>query len=372
MYYFDHAASTPPFVEALREFSRVAAEFYANPSSSHSQGDAARRLLQQAKRRLAACCQAEARQLILTSGGTEANNLAIRGTLENNPGGRVLLAADVHASSWFARECYPKQVDVVPLEPDGRLSLQRLRQAITRKTVLFSAVHACNEIGTVHDIAAYGAICREFDLRFHCDGVQALGHIPVMLNEVEVDYYTFSAHKFGGPRGVGGVFARTEALAPMLRGGRQEHGLRAGTENLAGLAAAARALELCSAGLLEETARLRRLQALFLQTLREQLTDFQLNSHPDGLPGLVALSFAGTLGANVVAEMSLRGFAIAAGSACAGNEVRPSRIVRALGRSEAEALGTVRISMGRDSDEQTTVALATTLAEVVQRQRALA
>ncbi len=372
MHYFDYTASAPPFPQALEAFTTVASEYYANPSSSHQLGSNARQLLGQTRQRVAALCHAADAKLILTSGGTEANNLVIRGVMEKHPRGRLLLASDVHASVWSAKAYYPKRVDVVPLEKDGRLSPARIRDAIQKRTVLFSAVHVCNETGTVHDVAAFGEICRKKNILFHCDGVQVLGHIPLNLEDVAVDYYTFSAHKFGGPRGVGGVFAYSNELAPQILGGDQEQGLRAGTENPAGLAATLKALEMSHDLLPEEANRLNRLADLFLEKLKALVSDFFVNSNDGGLPGLISLSFPGTIGASVVAEMSLRGFAISAGSACHANQVQPSRIITGLGRSEQEALGTVRISMGRNTSQDEVIDLVETLAQVVVRQRELA
>ncbi|MFQ5627610.1 MAG: cysteine desulfurase family protein [bacterium] len=371
MYYFDYAASAPPFPQALEEFARVSEAHFANPSSTHRLGSSAQQLLKQTKQKFSQLCHAPNARLILTSGGTEANNLIIRGVMEKYPNGRLLLAADVHASDWFAKELYAKRVDVVPLEKDGRWLPQKIQSAIRKKTVLFSAPHVCNEIGTIHDIAAYSEICRKNNLCFHCDGVQALGHIPVSLENVAVDFYTFSAHKFGGPRGVGGVLARSTDLMPQMLGGSQEYELRAGTENPAGLAAALKALEMSCAALTEEAERLHRLKDVFLEKLKTPASDFFINSSDDGLPGLISLSFPGTIGASLVAEMSLRGFAISAGSACHADQVRPSRIITGIGRSEREALGTVRISMGRNTTQDETLALAEMLVQVVERQRGL-
>ena len=371
MHYFDYAASAPPFPQALQEFDRISAEHFANPSSTHQPGTAAQDALQHAKDTFCQICHAASARLILTSSGTEANNLVIRGVMEKYPHGRLLLATDAHASAWFAKDFYPKRVDVVPLEKNGRLSPEKIRKAIHKKTVLFSAVHVCNEIGTIHDIAAYTKICHDHGILFHCDGVQAVGHIPVDFEQNGPDFYTFSAHKFGGVRGIGGVLAKSLDFLPQILGGRQEHAMRAGTENLAGLAAATKALGLSSSTLPEEAGRLHQLTQLFLKKLAESCDDYLLNSTDAGLPGLVALSFPGAIGASLVAEMSMRGFAISAGSACHADQVIPSRVITAIGRSDKQALGTVRISMGRDTTEDATTALAEVLAQVVQRHRLL-
>ncbi len=370
--YFDYAASCPAFPEALEEFTKASAGLFANPSSAHGPGNQAHKAMVQMKQRLAELCGWKKAGVILTSGATEANNLVIRGLMEKYPKGRLLLAADVHESAWFAKNDYKKRVDIVPLQSDGRLSLKKLRDSLKKETALFSAVHVCHETGVIHDIATYGVLCKKAQVLFHCDGVQALGHIDVDLEHVPVDLYCFSAHKFGGPRGVGGVLTTTVELVPQISGGGQEQHLRAGTENVPGLAAALKALELGRSKMAEESLRLQKLSADFLAKLSENIGRFVLNSTHAGLPGLISISFPGTRGTNLVAELSLRGFAVSSGSACHSNDVRPSRIIMALGRSEHEAHGTLRISMGRDTNQDDTKALAMILGQVVNRQISLA
>ena len=201
-FYFDYASSCPPFPEALAEFSQISNKYFANPSSSHFQGRKAQTLLNEFKKKLEIICQGMNAGTVLTSGGTESNNLVIRGIMENNKKGRLLLAADVHESSWFAKKLYKGRTDVVSLEKNGQLSLDKIKASLRKNTILFSAVHVNNETGAVHDIAGYGKLCRENHVFFHCDGAQALGHLKVNLDKTLTDFYTFSSHKFGGPRGV--------------------------------------------------------------------------------------------------------------------------------------------------------------------------
>ncbi len=371
-HYFDYASSCPPFSEALAEFSRMSNEYIGNPSSAHLLGREAQQVLKGIKKKLESICKGKNAQTILTSGGTEANNLVIRGIMEKHKKGRLLLAVDVHESVWFAKKLYKRRTDVVPLEKNGQLSLKKIQSSLRKNTILFSAVHVNNETGVIHNTAAYGELCRENDILFHCDGAQALGHVKVDLAKAFVDFYTFSSHKFGGPRGVGGIFINSGRLNPQILGGGQEQGLRSGTENVAGLTAAMVALEKSCAILDAERSRLNQFSDLFLKKLTQKVPDFITNSNKDGLPGLVSLSFPGTIGTNLVAEMDLRGFAISAGSACHSNDVKPSRIITALGRSEKEAIGSVRISMGYKTTKDEVEELATTLGKVVTRQRLLA
>src|SRR5688572_12742417 len=255
--YFDTAASAPSFPEALKRFEEVSLRHYGNPSSSHEGGQQAREALEGARKAFLARVGLADGTLILTSGATEANNLVLQG-------GRPLLAADVHPSAWFARD----RSDVVETGSDGRISPDRLAAAITKKTTLVSILHANNETGVIQDVKALGDVCARRNVPLHVDGVQALGRIPVTLSELPFAYYTFSAHKFGGPRGVGGVIARQGGLAPLVIGGGQEKGARGGTENVAGLAAALVALDLSTRSLESEAPRLRRLAALLADEIR--------------------------------------------------------------------------------------------------------
>jgi len=359
--YFDTAATTPPYPEALRRFEEVSLRQFGNPSSSHGAGQQARETLETARKAFLARVGFADGTLVLTSGATEANNLVLQG-------GRPLLAADVHPSAWFTRE----RSDVVETGPDGRISPDKLAAAITKKTSLVSIVHANNETGVVQDVKALGEVCAKKGVPLHVDGVQALGRLPVTLSELPFAFYTFSAHKFGGPRGVGGVLLRNAALTPQILGGGQEKGARGGTENVPGLAAALVALDLSTRSLETEAPRLRKLAALITDEIKSAVPDALVNSTATGVPGLVSFSFPKLLGEEIVVELNLRGFFVSAGSACGSGKMEPSRPVMAMGRTREQALGTVRISMGRHTTEESVRRLAVALRQVVEKQKALA
>ena len=360
--YFDYAASAPPYPEALTRFEEVSLRAPGNPSSSHDAGRQAREALETARTGFLARVGFADGTLVLTSGATEANNLVL-----SSAKGQVLVAADAHPSAVLSKDERTFEVG-----PDGRISPETLAARITRKTTLVSVVHANNETGVIQDLRALGAVCEKAGVPFHVDGVQALGHLPLTLSELPFGTYTFSAHKFGGPRGVGGVIVRDAKLVPQIRGGGQEKGLRGGTENVAGLAAALVALDLSARSLESEVPRLRTLAALLTTEVRGAIPDVLVNSSPDGLPGLVSFSFPNLIGEEIVVEMNLRGFAVSAGSACGSGRMEPSRPVMAMGRTRAQALGTVRISMGRFTTEDAVRRLAAALRQVVEKQKALA
>jgi cysteine desulfurase len=371
--YLDYAAGAPPWPEAMDVFKEAAEEFIGNPSSNHSFGQRSGSALAANRARLQELCGFSGGRVVLTSGGTEANNLVIRGIMDQHPKGRLLLAGDVHPSVWFAKEPYAKRVDVVSPDSNGLLTPENLSNHITKRTVLCSIVHVNNETGVLQDVRALAKVCADKRVLLHCDGAQALGHCAVELDSLNVDFYTFAGHKFGGPRGVGGVFLRDTLPLPQLEGGGQEKGLRAGTENVSGMAATVKALECSLAILSSEDERLRALANKFVDEVRALSPEVVLNSDlQTGRPGLVSLSFTGTEGGQLVAELGLHGFALSAGSACHSGEVKASRIILAMGRSPAEALGTVRISMGRTTEPEEIKKFTTALIDVVERQRALA
>ena len=372
-HYFDYAASTPPFKEALKLYMDASRQLFGNPSSVHTFGIAARESFRQAKSDLSGLCGFNSGFLLTTSGGTEGNNLVIRGVMERYPRGRLLLARDVHASCWFAENKYKKRTDLVPIDSSGNIIPSELKKAIRAETKLCSVLFANNETGIVHDVNMIGEICKAHAVLLHCDGVQAMGHLPLALDGLAFDFFTFSAHKFGGPRGIGGIFLRSSNFVSQISGGEQEQSLRAGTENVAGLQATVKALTSATGTLAEQTTRLRDLSRLLVELLRESSLDFVINSDLEaGLPGLVSISFPGIKGSAIVTELALRGFGISAGSACHSAKEEASRVILAMGRSRRVAEGTIRISMGRYTEREHVVALANVLKDSVEHQGLLA
>lgn len=367
--YFDYAATAPPFAEALTAQAEAARAWFGNPSASHQPGAASRTELERLRGALAALCGYTDGHLVLMSGATEANNWVVHGVMRATGASRVLVAADVHASVWNPCRRCADRMDTLPLDSSGRVSLDALTSAIRPDTRLVCCSHVASETGVIQDVGAIAAACRRRGIPCHIDGTQALGRIPVDLAAIACDFYTFSAHKFGGPRGCGGVFVRAPAVAPLLDGGAQEGGQRPGTENLPALAGAVVALERSLTGLTPESERLRALIRTVLAELESSGTKFLMNGAPDKTaPGFLSLSFPGVDGHALVADLALQGFAIASGSACSENKPDPSRAILALGRSPAEALGTIRLSLGRSSRPEAVAALAKALVETVRKQ----
>jgi cysteine desulfurase len=350
--YFDYAASCPPFQEALHKFTEISSQYFANPSAVHRHGAEAQKKLRKLKREFCELVHFYDGRLLLSSSGTEANNTIIEGHMARFPEGRLLIAEDAHDCIWYATKKYKKQVEILPIIHQGQINLNTLKKLLDKKVTLLCLNHVSNELGTVHAVSIISDLCTFRNIKVLIDGVQAMGNIPVDLSTISCDYYSFSSHKFGGPRSMGGVFIRDEQFTPLIYGGNQEWNLRAGTENVAGLAASLVAMQRRQKSLDVEMVRLRRLRNYFTDGITRFVPEVLINGPGNGLPGLISLSFPGQSSQEIIAGLNLSGFAVSAGSACHANQVEPSRIIQAIGRSLNEAKGTIRISMGHGTTEE--------------------
>lgn len=364
-YYFDHSASAPPYEEALEQFKSYSLNYPANPSSIHSSGKEASRKLLELKMRFCNLFEFNDGHLLLCSSATEANNTIIEGHRQKFPRGRILIAEDVHDSIWYATRKHEDHTDVLPLKDMKDLSPDNLNRLVKSETSLICINQVCNETGRVHPLKTIAEFCYLRNIRLLVDGSQAVGHIPVSLKNIPCDYFSFSGHKFGGPRSVGGLLIRDRQFEPFLSGGKQEWELRAGTENLPGLAAALTALELDLSDLNEESSRLNKLSAGLLLQLKSKVPELLKNTPDHSRPGFLSLSFPGFLGNEIVAALSISGFKIATGSACHADRPEPSRIMLATGLTDREAAGAIRISMGRGNTEESVEQLGRALLDYI-------
>jgi cysteine desulfurase len=276
-----------------------------------------------------------------------------------------MIAEDVHDSIWYAARKHPENTEIMPLVQLEDLSTRVLDRIIETKTTLVCINQVCNETGRIHHLEPIAQFCHLNHIRLLVDGSQAVGHIPVNLDQIPCDYYSFSAHKFGGPRGVGGLLIRDREFDPLLSGGKQEWELRAGTENLAGLAASVKALESSLANIKGQTMLLHRMKNNLLDQLSSRIPHLLTNTPDAGKPGFLSVSIPGIQGNEMVAALSMKGFKLATGSACHADRSKPSRIILAIGRTEKEALGTIRISMGRANTEPTVKELGQAVLETI-------
>ena len=381
MPYLDHAATTPLRPEALAAMlPHLGAP--GNPSSLHGAGRRARVAVERARADVAAVLGAEPGEIVFTSGGTEADNLALRGVLtgaarrHTGRGGLVTSAVEHHAVLHTAHALADEghHVTVLPPDADGRLDPAALADAITDQTGLVSAMLANNETGAVGDLPALADVARQRGAVLHTDAVQAAGLLALDVDALDVDLLSLSAHKVGGPQGTGALYVRSGTpFGSVQTGGAQERGRRGGTENVAGVVGFATALALAEAERVETAARLTALRDDLRQRLAEAFGDrLVFNTPAEAAPHVVNVSFrpgpGGPLdGEMLLASLDLEGVAASAGSACTSGALEPSHVLLALGRDRATAGATVRLSLGRTTTPADVVEACRVLARVVSR-----
>jgi cysteine desulfurase len=378
MIYMDNQATTPVdprVLEAMLPF--FTREFGNAASRTHAYGWRAEEAVLKARQRIARLLNADPKEILFTSGATESNNLAILGVVGalRDRGDHVITAATEHPAVLDPIEHLRGEgirVTVLPVDRDGRVAPDDLRRAITDRTLLVSLMAANNEVGTLHPIAALGAVCRERGVLFHTDAAQAAGKIPIDVEAMRVDLLSLSAHKVYGPKGVGALYVRRRnprvTLKPILFGGGQERGLRSGTLNVPGIVGLGEALEIARAVMPEEAARLRALRDRLQAGIQETVEEVVLNGHPvERLPHNLNLSFRYVEGEALL--MSLDDVAVSSGSACTSAKREPSHVLRAMGRSDEEAQTSLRFSLGRFNTEADVDRVIGRVAEAVGRLR---
>lgn len=367
MIYLDYAASAPPYPQAARRQYEVMTEAFGNPGAIHTAGNQARKLLQDARRSLARLLQVREQEVFFTSGGTESNNWAVKCGCA--PGRRHIVAAATEHKSVLEplKEMEDQGYRVTYVLPDeaGRIPVERVRNAITSDTGLLCIQAVNNETGVIQDVEAFAALAKKCGARYFCDAVQSFGHVRQALNRA--DFISISAHKLGGPRGVGCLVARyPHLIAPLIRGGGQEQSRRSGTENLPGAAGFALAAELQEKELDAETARLRDLTHELARRLKEAAPNMVING--EGVarhPGIINCRFPGMTGEEMAVRLDLKGICVSPGAACAARESRPSHVLLAMGQTEQQAREAVRFSIGRLTTMEEISATAQAVAETL-------
>ena len=352
--YADHAATTPVRQEVLQAMLPYFSQQYGNPSSLYRLGRQAKTALEQARERVAHCLNASPEEIFFTSGGSEGDNWAVVGmALAGKAAGKHHLITTVMEHPALLESCkfLEKQgirVSYLPVNSSGFLAPEQVKTAITPDTFLVSVMYANNEIGTIQPIPDIGAICREKGVPFHTDAVQAAGWLPIDVQAQHIDLLTLSAHKFGGPKGVGVRDCKKGLpLHPLIHGGKQETGHRAGTENVAGAVGLAAALKLAQQ---DQALRCRNLSEKrnWLEQELSALPGCIVNGAEPRLPGHLNLSFPGVEGESLLLYLDAQGIAASSGSACSSGSGKPSHVLLALGRSEKEAKGSLRLTMGEE------------------------
>ena len=378
--YMDYNATTPLHPEVKQTIINEL-EMYANASSMHESGRKARSRVEQARASVAALIGASANpeQLVFTSGGSESNNTVFAtmfhlGRRQQRKG--IVTTAIEHpcvlnAAKWLQEEGFP--VTFVGVDEHGRIRMDELKAAVNHDTLLVSVMAANNEIGTVQDMPAIAAIAKAAGAYFHSDATQAVGKIAVDVEAWKVDYLTMSAHKIYGPKGVGGLFIRKSTpIEPLIRGGHQEHGHRAGTYNSGSISAFGSAAELARQELADYGTRIGALRKRLKDGFEKAIPHIRINGHPDFvLPNTLNVSFPGAEGEAILLYLDLSGIAVSTGSACASGSLDPSHVLMATGVGPELAHGSIRFSLGRDSSEADVDYVLETVPGIIARLRAM-
>ena len=376
--YLDYAATTPTRPEVVEAMLPYFTDVFGNPSSIYSYGQEARGSLEEAREKVASFIGADSDEVVFTSGGTEADNFALKGVaFANESKGNHIITSPIehHAVTETGKFLRQRgfEVTYLPVDGYGLVDPADVKKAITDKTILISVMYANNEIGTMEPIAEIAKIAREAGVYFHTDAVQAAGHIPMDVNGLGVDLLAISAHKVCGPKGVGALYIRKGTkLISFMHGGDQERKRRASTENLAGIVGFGKAIELARQEMGEEAKRLTHLRDQLIEGLLKRVEHSRLNGHPRmRLPNNANLSFDYVEGESMVLNLDLEGICVSTGSACSSASLEPSHVLLAIGLVPEQAHGSLRITLGKWTTEEEIGRVLEVLPRIVAKLRAM-
>lgn len=378
MIYMDHSATSQVDPEVFKAMEPYFVQQFGNASTLYSLGRDARKAMENARAQVASLIGAKTEEIIFTAGGTESDNIAIKGTAYRlkDKGNHIITSAIEHPAVDETCKYLEKngfEVTYLPVYEEGIVRVSDLEDAITDKTILITIMHANNEIGTIQPISEIGKIAREKKIYFHTDAVQTVGKIPVNVEELNVDMLSLSAHKVYGPKGIGAIYIKKGVrLEPILHGGGHERGIRPGTENVTGIVGLGKACELAEKNLLDN--------AKYITNLRDKLIDGVLNSVEQSylngdrtkrLPNNVNFRFTGIEGESLVLHLDSKGIAASTGSACSSKSLEPSHVLTALGLEHVDAHGSLRLTLGKENTEEDVDHAIESIKEVVETLRKL-
>ncbi len=377
--YLDHSATTPLDPSVLEAMTPYMSFAFGNPNSLHLWGREAREAVERARSQVAALVGASPEEIVFTGGGSESDNLAIKGVAWRLKGrGRHLITSSVEhhavldAFRWLQGQGF--EVTYLSVDRYGMVSSEELRRSIRDDTILVSVMFANNEVGTIQPIEELGAICRERGVLFHTDAIQAVGHLPVDVSKLPVDLMTISAHKMYGPKGVGALYVRRGVkLEPLVHGGGQERGLRSGTENVAGIvgfgAAASLALRRLESG---DEERVKALRDRLVRGVLSSVPEVELTGHPTRrLPFHASFCVSHVEGEAMILRLDALGIGVSSGSACTSGSLEPSHVLLAMGIDHKTAHGSLRVTLGKDNVEEDVDYFVESLRRVVEELRSI-
>jgi cysteine desulfurase len=374
--YLDHNASTPVHPEVLAAMLPYFGEVFGNPSSIHGFGREARDAVEAARQEIARFLAVTPEEFLFTSGGTESDNLAVKGVAHPPRGGHVVTSQVEHHA--VLRTCQALEragfaVTYLPVDQHGLVDPDDVRRAIRPDTILITIMFANSEVGTIMPIEEIGRVAREHGIVFHVDGVQAFGKIPFDLRALGVSLFSCSSHKIYGPKGIGGLYVRKGTkMVAVQHGGDHERRRRAGTENVPAIVGFGKAVSLRARDMAEEGARVQGLRDRFWEGVQAKVPDARLNGHPTRrLPGTLNVSFRGIEAESLILALDLKGIGASAGSACTSGSLEPSYVLTAMGVPTEWALGALRFSLGRSTSEADVDYILDVLPGCVERLRVL-
>ena len=358
--YADNAATTRVDPRVLEKMLPFFSEKYGNASTLYKLGQTSRAALEEARKNVAAVIGAKPSEIFFTGSGTEADNMALRGMMHSKQtkGRKHLITTTFeHPAVLQTARALEKEgfrVTYLPVDLTGTVDLKALEDAICEDTALVSIMAANNEIGTIQPIAEIGRICKSKGVTFHTDAVQAYGHMPIDVSEMNIDILSLSAHKICGPKGVGSIYIRSGLmLDPVITGGGQEKNRRSGTENVAGIVGLGEAARIKFEGMEQENARLRKMQRRLIDGVLSTIPESTLTGHPENrLPGSCSFTFTAVEGESLVLLLDMKGICASTGSACSTGSLDPSHVLMAIGLSHETAHGSLRISLGEFNTEE--------------------
>jgi cysteine desulfurase len=376
--YLDYAATTPTHPEVVKAMLPYFTEAFGNPSGIYTYGQEAKGAIEEARSKVADLIGARDEEIVFTSGGTEADNFALKGVAfaNQNKGNHIITSSIEHHAvietcKFLERKGF--SVTYLPVDGYGLVDPDDVRKAVTDKTILISVMHANNEVGTIEPITEIGKIAKETGIYFHTDAVQTVGHIPVNVNELGVDLLSMSVHKLYGPKGVGALYIRKGTkLVSHMHGGGQERERRASTENVPGIVGFGRAAELAQREMSEEAKRLAYLRDQLIKGLQERIDHIRLNGHPlRRLPNNVNVSVDFVEGESMCLNLDLEGVCVSTGSACSSSSLESSHVLLAMGLPPEQARGSLRLTLGKWTTEEEIARVLEVLPRIVTRLRAM-
>lgn len=374
--YFDNAATTPVRPEVYEEMKPYIERYYGNPSSVYAIARDSKKAVDKARAQVAAALNAKPEEIFFTGCGSESDNWVIKGVANalKDKGNHIITTciehhAILHTCQFLEENGY--EVTYLPVDEDGKVSVDELLKAIRPTTILVSIMFANNEIGTIEPIKEIGAICREKGIYFHTDAVQAVGHVKIDVQDMNIDFLSLSGHKLGAPKGIGALYIRKGCkIKNLIHGGQQERGRRAGTENVIGIVALGKAIELAVDEMEETASKLTYLRDKIINTVLNNIEYSRLNGHrTDRLPGNVNISFEFIEGESMLLLLDANGICASSGSACTSGSLDPSHVLLSIGLPHEKAHGSLRISLGYQNTEEEVDKLLEVLPPIVQRLR---